>query len=117
MIYSSHTFICPFRWSIPADKNKLFSQQINLSRIEYRENSQWVRTLDNEAERKIVYDEKNYFFEFVHPILYDDGGALLLLTSYLLLLTSYFLPLLTTLLPSSFQSKRCPCKPEDALPD
>ena len=74
MIYSSHTFICPFRWSIPADKNKLFSQQINLSRIEYRENSQWVRTLDDEAEREIVYDEKNYFFEFVHPILYDDGS-------------------------------------------
>ena len=76
MIYSGHTFICPFKWSISSLQDKPFTKQVDLSQIEYAENSQWIRSVVcPEDEQVVLYNEKNFFYEFVHPVLYDDGLA------------------------------------------
>ena len=74
MSYSSHTFICPFRWKITDDKKELFEDQVDMSRIDYVSDSRWVRTAGTAPEEDLIrfYNEKQYFFDFVHPVLYDN---------------------------------------------
>ena len=85
-LYSYHIFYFPFRWSLPADEGKLFSEQVDLKRIPISKHSMWERTqLDdinqpyyhNEQELKEareLFGERQYYFDFVHPVLYDIKG-------------------------------------------
>ena len=81
--YSYHIFYFPFRWSLKGDENFRFSEQVNLNRIQVSGDSQWKQVqLDEQVgpgkeaqEAKdacTVFDERQYFFDFVHPVLYDD---------------------------------------------
>lgn len=69
-------FLFPFRWEIPHLKDKKFSEQIDLANIDFQENSKWKNVIQpvERSERENLYNEKNFFYEFVHPALYDQGG-------------------------------------------
>lgn len=67
----------PFQWRIRGYDNEVFSEQISLNNIVYATGANWVRNPgpadDNEADS--LYNERNYFYEFVHDALYDNGHA------------------------------------------
>ena len=67
----------PFQWGIEGYGDKPFSKQINLSNIEFSEGSNWERSIDPSVESEVdsLYNERNYFYEFVHNALYDNGNS------------------------------------------
>lgn len=73
--YSFHTFMFPFQWRINGYDEKMFSEQISLGNILYSTESDWERSTkpDNDDEANDLYDERNYFYKFVHDALYDSG--------------------------------------------
>lgn len=73
MTYSYHIFYFPFKWEIRGFEDKLFSEQVDLNNIDYSECSEWERTPKMSfEEEQSLYNEKNYYYKFVHHILYDD---------------------------------------------
>lgn len=83
--YSFHSFLFPFRWKISHLDGRPFSEQINLESIRYNQGPNWERvytppTLEKEGDD--LYNERNYFYEFVHPALYDDGSHTTLIRHY-----------------------------------
>lgn len=75
--YSFHTFMFPFRWKVANNEDKPFSEQINLNSIRFGQSLSWERVgipPSNEKESDDLYNERNYFYEFVHPSLYDDNS-------------------------------------------
>lgn len=76
-LYSYHIFIFPFKWENKFTKHKSLSERFDLTKVRNRENSNWINlpnpiTPEYETE---LYNEKNFFYEFVHPVLYDDGNS------------------------------------------
>lgn len=83
--YSFHTFMFPFRWKIKNLDNNPFSEQIELSSISYAQSPNWERVgipPKDEKENDDLYNERNYFYEFVHPALYDDNSDTTLIRHY-----------------------------------
>lgn len=82
--YSYHIFMFPFQWQIKEYKDKLFSEQINLDNIDYAIGSNWERfsVPDNENDADVLYNERNYFYKFVHDALYDNGKHSSLIRHY-----------------------------------
>ncbi len=76
-MYSYHIFYFPFKWDILSKKtSSSFSERIDLDHIQINEYSQWERVYDNQKETDyLLYNEKNYFYSFVHPVLYDTGKS------------------------------------------
>lgn len=82
--YSYHIFYFPFKWEIPGEEKKLFSDQIDLNHISISNYSNWDRVqLDNEPhivssseiqEQEELFGERQYYYDFVHPVLYDMKG-------------------------------------------
>ncbi len=74
--YSYHNFMFPFRWKVDKLDDKLFSEQISLKNIKYADSPNWEHVInpDNDIEKDDLYNERNYFYEFVHDALYDDGS-------------------------------------------
>ncbi len=74
--YSYHIFSFPFKWSVASSENLTFSEQTDMGRIHFRDGSYWRRQIagQSEDEKKALYNEKNYYYKFVHDILYDDGN-------------------------------------------
>lgn len=74
--YSFHTFMFPFRWKIKDFDDRPFSEQIDLNNIHYALTPNWERVTAAPAgkESDDLYNERNYFYEFVHPALYDDNS-------------------------------------------
>lgn len=75
-MYSYHVFYFPFKWEIGGKKYKRFSDLTNLNDINQEKFSDWEYnpgSLD-EKEANELYNEKNYFYQFVHPVLYDTGA-------------------------------------------
>lgn len=76
--YSYHIFYFPFKWELPGDEHKLFTEQIDLERIPLNEYSMWERvqydpnkqftSTDDKAiqERQELFGELQYYFDFVH---------------------------------------------------
>lgn len=77
MTYSYHIFYFPFKWKLNNGKELLFSEQTDLSKINILRDSLWIRQQipGNYAELKSLYNEKNYYYKFVHNILYDEPGG------------------------------------------
>lgn len=73
MTYSYHIFYFPFKWEIKGTGQKVFSEQISLKKIHCREYSEWehIQSPDS-GEEQDLYNEKNYYYKFVHNILYDE---------------------------------------------
>lgn len=81
---SFHTFMFPFRWKINGLDDRPFYEQVNLENICYALSSNWERmsTPTVEEEKDGLYNERNYFYEFVHPALYDNGEPHTLMRHY-----------------------------------
>lgn len=75
LMYSYHIFYFPFKWKIEGRENLLFAEQTNLDNIEWNKYSNWLENpkITDEQEQNELYNEKNYYYEFVHPVLYDTG--------------------------------------------
>lgn len=68
--YSYHAFMFPFRWEKKGSDKNTLTEQIALESITLDSDAQWERgTPDG-----ITYDERNYFYEFVHKAIYDKEG-------------------------------------------
>ena len=81
---SFHTFMFPFQWKINGLDDRPFSEQVNLENILYALSSYWERMPNPtiEEEKDGLYNERNYFYEFVHPALYDNGEPHTLMRHY-----------------------------------
>lgn len=86
-LHSYHIFYFPFRWYLPCEENKILSDQIDLKHIPVSGYSMWERVQIDQNERTVpmsekeiqeareLFGERQYFFEFVHPVLYDIKGV------------------------------------------
>lgn len=74
---SYHVFIYPFQWEPGLQKNKPFGDRFDLDKVKPGQGSSWRNLPEPETEQyKIeLYNEKNFFYEFVHNALYDDGSG------------------------------------------
>lgn len=77
-LFSYHIFIFPFKWENRSTSKKTRLGEYNLLEIRPKGSSNWINlpkpiTIDYATE---LYNEKNFFYEFVHPVLYDEGGTL-----------------------------------------
>lgn len=74
-MYSFHNFMLPFQWSIQGYDDRMFSEQVGLRNIHCVDMSNWERVTcpEDSAEKNDLYNERNYFFDFVHNALYDTG--------------------------------------------
>lgn len=74
----------PFRWKIADLEDRPFSEQIDLNSIRYASTANWDRVTAPvvDKENDDLYNERNYFYEFVHPALYDDGTDSTLIRHY-----------------------------------
>lgn len=81
--YSYHIFYFPFKWHLPEEEKKLLSEQVDLKHIPVETYSMWERRQITRRDKTILTDEKTlkdaqelfgeqqYYFDFVHPVLYD----------------------------------------------
>lgn len=73
-MYSYHIFYFPFKWEVPEKRQATLSEQVDLQSIRFNQVSPWERIwIDNDEEQNDMYNEKNYYYPFVHPVLYDDN--------------------------------------------
>jgi hypothetical protein len=75
----------PFRWKVTNNDDKPFTEQIDLNSIRYGQSPYWERVgipPTDEKESNDLYNERNYFYEFVHPALYDDNSDTSLIRHY-----------------------------------
>ena len=72
---SYHIFMFPFQWSIIGTEQDEFIFQTDLNNIICDNFGNWQRKTEetNEKDKENLYNEKNFFYEFVHPAVYDDG--------------------------------------------
>lgn len=74
--YSYHIFSFPFKWELTNKSVKTFSEKVDLEKIILPDGSQWSRmdTPSSQQDKRELYNEKNYFYQFVHETLYDSGA-------------------------------------------
>lgn len=74
-MYSYHIFYFPFKWEVQGRENLLFSEQVDLSKIPINTYNNWERNPKcvNDTEKDELYNEKNYYYQFIHSVLYDTG--------------------------------------------
>jgi hypothetical protein len=75
-MYSYHIFYFPFKWENPEMKEKSFSKQTCVEELKFNEYSNWIHrpSTNDPTEADELYNEKNYYYKFVHPVLYDTGN-------------------------------------------
>lgn len=73
-MHSYHIFYFPFKWKIKRNANQFFADQVSLKNLKPSLYTHWETNYTplNQGEREELYNEKNYYFKFVHPVLYDD---------------------------------------------
>lgn len=72
--HSYHILFFPFQWSFRTYERKFFTQKVSIADIK-PETELWThiaRPTSEESEVEL-YNEKNYFYPFVHRVLYDSG--------------------------------------------
>jgi len=78
-LYSFHAFIFPFEWKPTKKDGLLLEKQTDLQRIcpvmdaakdKWKRMKPWLN-----PETLVQYNEANYFYDFVRPVLYGDGGG------------------------------------------
>ena len=75
MTHSYHIFMFPFQWKINGMEKEILSKQINFDSIRFAKDANWERVIlpTDEKEWQDLYNEKNYYYKFVHNALYDNG--------------------------------------------
>ncbi len=78
-VYSYHAFLFPFEWEEKrgADRHAVFEEKTRISVFSrWLAGSSWKQQniwRGRKSGALAVYNEKTYFYDFVHPALYDDG--------------------------------------------
>ncbi len=73
---SCHIFMFPFQWSVNAMNQERFGEQISFRNIiTSKVIMNWDRIFEptSKEDKITLFNEKNYFYEFVHDALYDNG--------------------------------------------
>jgi len=73
-LYSYHVFMFPFQWTPKGREGEDFDERHKLNKILPQTNSQWENKPQPESPgyQTELYNEKNFFYKFVHNALYDD---------------------------------------------
>lgn len=89
-MYSYHIFYFPFKWAKKEVPEGTMTQLTDFSQIRFLNNGKWVRPAVAESQEndgnktdknnvsldaQVLYNEKNYYFRFVHDVLYDSGDG------------------------------------------
>lgn len=89
-MYSYHIFYFPFKWAKKDVTEGTMTQLTAFSQIRFLNNGKWVRPAVAESQEndgnktnknnvsldaQVLYNEKNYYFRFVHDVLYDSGDG------------------------------------------
>lgn len=89
-MYSYHIFYFPFKWAKKDVTEGTMTQLTDFSQIRFLNNGKWVRPAVAESQEndgnktdknnvsldaQVLYNEKNYYFRFVHDVLYDSGDG------------------------------------------
>lgn len=89
-LYSYHIFYFPFKWAKKEVTEGTMTQLTDFSQIRFLNNGKWVRPAVAESQEndgnkteknnvshdaQVLYNEKNYYFRFVHDVLYDSGDG------------------------------------------
>lgn len=70
--YSGHIFYFPFKWKIKDQSGNTLTEQIDLDKICYKPGTNWLRgSMPTLEDQVVMYNEKNFFYKFVHHTLYD----------------------------------------------
>ena len=74
--YSYHIFFFPFKWELNGRENAPLSEKVDLNSIPVNPHSCWKRVPEppNSDEAASLYTEKNYYYPFVHRVMYDSGS-------------------------------------------
>lgn len=74
--YSYHIFYFPFKWELNGKENASLSEKVDLNSIPVNPHSYWKRMPEppNDNEAASLYTEKNYYYPFVHRVMYDSGS-------------------------------------------
>jgi hypothetical protein len=74
-LFSYHIFYFPFKWEKRGKENEKFSVRFNLRTIVPTINSNWENLPLPHTEEYLaeLYNEKNFFYDFVHNVLYDSS--------------------------------------------
>lgn len=89
-MYSYHIFYFPFKWAKKDVHEGTMTQLTDFNQIRFLNNGKWVRPAVAESQEndgnktdknnvsldaQVLYNEKNYYFRFVHDVLYDSGDG------------------------------------------
>lgn len=89
-MYSYHIFYFPFKWAKKEVTEGTMTQLTDFGQIRFLNNGKWVRPAVAESQEndgnkteknnvshdaQVLYNEKNYYFRFVHDVLYDSGDG------------------------------------------
>lgn len=89
-MYSYHIFYFPFKWAKKDVTEGTMTQLTDFSQIRFLNNGKWVRPAVAESQEndgnktekdnvsldaQVLYNEKNYYFRFVHDFRYDSGDG------------------------------------------
>ncbi|MCX6272659.1 MAG: hypothetical protein NTU44_15855 [Bacteroidetes bacterium] len=74
-LHSYHIFLFPFQWEKEKYKGKPFNERFDLNNINIQTGSMWENMPFPKGEQyeTELYNEKNFFYKFVHKVLYDAG--------------------------------------------
>lgn len=85
-LYSFHAFLFPFEWKFRKEEDTTFEKKTDLLRLNniMAKNSQTWQRRETWLDPKAVvhYNEANFFYDFVHPAMYDTGLGKSLLSHY-----------------------------------
>lgn len=78
---SYHVFYFPFKWEFEGNANSTFQKKFNTGQFAEMENSAGMwrhvtlkdNAFDKQKEAEELFAERQYFYKFVHPVLYDAG--------------------------------------------
>jgi len=73
--HSYHIFMFPFRWEIESRKEMSFDERFKLDKLNPKPEKGWINVNKPIAEDKAIeeYNERNYFYKFVHPAIYEKN--------------------------------------------
>lgn len=74
-MHSYHVFLFPFQWEWEGCNKLPFSERFNLNQIKPGPGSMWENIPFPKEDHYVteLYNEKNFFYTFVHKIMFDNG--------------------------------------------
>lgn len=76
ILRSYHIFTFPFKWEIKNNKRVTFSNKVDIGKINLPVGSSWSNVYEpaDEVMKRELYNERSFFYSFVHDALYDKGN-------------------------------------------